>query len=213
MALDYTQLNPVEQAQWFKERIIIDNDIAISTGAGAGKILTSDADGNATWETSGASGGDVFVLGQTTTDSAITGSAGTEVSFNRSILVPANTLTTGDIFYVYVRLRRTNANNNIVPRIRIHTSDAIAGTIVAQLTMNNTIFTLGGNKDFAIKSATNTETQGAASWGFPVGLTAGASTSYNIDWTVDQYVIITSQNTSGADISTLSYYSLFILKG
>jgi len=48
MPLDYTQLNPVTQPQWFKERIIVGNDIAIPANAGAGKVLTSDVDGNLT---------------------------------------------------------------------------------------------------------------------------------------------------------------------
>ena len=56
MAIDYIGLTPHEEPEWFKDRIILSDDVAIPAGAGAGKVLTSDADGNGTWQAAAAGG-------------------------------------------------------------------------------------------------------------------------------------------------------------
>lgn len=67
MAINYIGLTPHEEPQWFKDRVILGSEIAIPTGAGLNKVLTSDADGKGTWQT--PSGGD-WVLLSTATASA-----------------------------------------------------------------------------------------------------------------------------------------------
>lgn len=55
--------NPINQKTWFKDTVQFSKPFRITTGAGASKILTSDAEGRATWQT--GSGGATGPTGPT----------------------------------------------------------------------------------------------------------------------------------------------------
>lgn len=255
--------NPIKQKTWFKDTVQIDKPFRIVTGAGNGKILTSNSSGIATWQTgsggatgitgatgsngvTGATGrdgtngatGSQGVMGSTgstgatgsagsngsngatgatgasgivfqsksNTDASITGT--TSETLLASVLIPANTLSSGNQIIIWCRFRKTGTAGIITPRIRIHTSAALAGNVIVSLAGSTASHLAQVRyKYLAIKSATITETEGTG-----VGIdnitasAASAFTNYNIDWTVDQYIIFSTSCTSSADTEYLSDY-------
>lgn len=232
---------------------------------GVNKILTSDADGNATWQTGGGATGATGATGsngsngatgatgatgsngsngtngvtgvtgvtgsngsngvtgatgavgatgasgitfqsKSNTDASITGT--TSETLLASVLIPANTFSTGSQITIFARFRKTGTAGTITPRIRIHTSAALAGNVIVSVAGSTASHLAQVRIKFlTIKSATITETEGTG-----VGVdnitasAASAFTNYNIDWTVDQYIIFSTSNTSSADTEYLSDY-------
>jgi len=82
------------------------------------------ASGTITVATSG-----VTINKQTVTDGvAVTGT--TVSTFTSSVLIPANTVTTGDILYVKTRIRRTTALGTLTTRMYVNTSAAVGGSLI-----------------------------------------------------------------------------------
>jgi hypothetical protein len=142
-------------------------------------------------------------LGKSTTDVSTTGT--TAEVLMASFLIPANTIAVGDIICAQIRFRKTGSAGALTGRIRIHTSSAIAGNLIstAQLISAGTAYG-GYYKLLFVKSATNTE---AVSGFVNDGVASGsAAASYNIDWTADQYFIISQAMGSAADVGYVSGY-------
>ena len=185
--------------------------VALSAGtgislSGTNPITTS---GTITVATSG-----VTINKQTVTDgTAVTGT--TVSTFTSSVLIPANTVTTGDILYVKTRVRKTGTAGILVTRMYVNTSAAIGGSLVGTSgTSAATSLYFQYTRTLAVKSATNTETMagnGNVNADDNTSLTVAVSTS-NINWTVDQYLVIAVQNGSTADTSRSSFIHVQINK-
>ena len=122
------------------------------------------------------------------TSSALTGT--TAITLIKSVLIPANTFTTGDICQIVnraIRSTATGASNNY---IYINTANSLSGATLVG-TQGGAVRFYGMERNLYIKSATVTETfdtASSASGDNPTAL-ATANSNLNIDWTVDQYII------------------------
>jgi hypothetical protein len=141
---------------------------------------------------------------------------GTTVSTKTgSILIPANTVTTGDLLYIKTRVRKTGTAGILVTRMYINTSDAIGGSLVGT-SASNAAATLyfQYSRTLAVKTSTNTESMagnGNVNADDNTSLTVAVSTS-NIDWTVNQYLVVAVQNGSIADTSRSSFIHVQVNK-
>lgn len=150
---------------------------------------------------------------QTTTDgTAITGT--TISTKTSSILIPANTVEVNDVLHLVVRARKVGILGSYTIRCYINTTDAIGGAIVATSASSGSNALYSQIRRFlAVKTSTNTEsfpsTVGVAA---DDGLTGTIVTSSNINWTVDQYLVIALQNAVTSDNSRSSFVQLQINK-
>jgi len=122
-----------------------------------------------------------------------------------SILIPANTVSVGDTIYILARNKRTGNNSAMTPNIHINTTATATGNRIYNITQaaaNNTVYL---NKFGIVKSATVTEVgQEGISNDIGVGAVNTSVTTYNVDWTVDQYIVFSVALGNTADTSTLS---------
>lgn len=141
-----------------------------------------------------------------------TTSSTSEVLITSSVLIPGGTVTVGKKLIVDARFTKTGLNGTSQPVIRIHTSaTAGAGNKIAPGVSSfgaSTIY-IHYLKEGAVKSATNTEfgSQGLVN---DLSSSTAAAASYNIDWTVDQYVNFCGLVASASDVLVLSEYTIYI---
>lgn len=183
--------------------------LAAGTGislSGTNPITTS---GTITVATSG-----VTINKQKVTDgTAVTGT--TISSYTDSVLILANTVTTGDILYVKTRIRKVGTAGTLTTRMYVNTSAAIGGSLVAtSATAAAVSLYFQYSRTLAVKTSTNTETMAGNANINPddnTALTIAVSTS-NIDWTQNQYLVVAVQNGSTADTSRSSFIQIQINK-
>jgi hypothetical protein len=151
---------------------------------------------------------------QTVTDgTAVTGT--TSGTLTASVLIPANTVTTGDILYIKTRVRKTGTGGTLTTRMYINTSAAIGGSLIAtSATATAASLYFQYARTLAVKSATNTESMASS-----LNVNADDNTSVttavtasNIDWTVNQYLVIALTNSSITDSSRSSFAHVQINK-
>jgi hypothetical protein len=151
---------------------------------------------------------------QSVTDgTAVTGT--TVSTLTTSVLIPANTVTTGDILYIKTRVRKTGTAGTLTTRMYINTSAAIGGSLIAtSASAAATTLMFQYSRSLAVKSTTNTESMAGnlnVNADDNTALTVAVSTS-NIDWTVNQYLVVAVQNGSTADTSRSSFIHMQINK-
>lgn len=183
-----------------------DQTVALTAGTG---IVTSGTYPNFTIATNG-----VVLNKQTVTDgTAVTGT--TLGTLTSSVLIPANTVAVGDILYVKTRVRKTGTAGTIVTRMYVNTSSAIGGSLIAtSATAVAATLMFQYTRTLAVKSSTSTESMASN-----LNVNADDNTSVttavtasNIDWTVDQYLIVALTNSSTADSSRSSFIQVQINK-
>jgi hypothetical protein len=151
---------------------------------------------------------------QNVTDgTAVTGT--TLGTLTKSILIPANTVGVGDVLYIKSRARKTGTAGTLTVRMYINTSAAIGGSLIATSATNaaSTVY-FQYNRTAVVKTTTNTETMagnGNINADDNVSFSSAVSTN-NIDWTVDQYLVIAHTNSSAADSSVNSFGHIQINK-
>lgn len=143
-----------------------------------------------------------------TDDNSNTGS--TSEAIVKAVLIPANTISAGKIMDIKYRINRISGSaGNINSKIRISTSAApspVSGaTNIASAYPLATIQSFEGfTRTFNCKSATSTTAaNGTSLLASDIGIVATARDSFNIDWTVDQYLLFTLINGSAADTSAI----------
>jgi hypothetical protein len=148
-----------------------------------------------------------------TTDTAAVTGVATEQRV-RTVLIPANTFSVGDIARIRVRARKTGVAGSGTLRIRINTNPTPATITAVPLAAtyitaaNNNLF-WQTKREVVIKSATVTEVTNAASTANNDDAAyAQAVTNLNIDWAVDQYIHFTLQNSAVGDSSVISFTSI-----
>ena len=127
-----------------------------------------------------------------------------------TITIPANTVQTGDFIEIFWRLLKTNANGTWNSRLYIGTqSNVIPSTALALIdaSTNLTATTrMGlGQRTLAVISSTSTESmakRSAYDWDELNGWTTTAYLSLNIDWTINQHIILTGWVVSTLDSAT-----------
>lgn len=180
-----------------------DQTVALTAGAG---ISTSGTYPNFTIATSG-----VTINKQTVTDgTAVTGT--TANTLTDSILIPANMVAVGDILTIRNRVRKTGTAGLLSVRAYVNTTAAIGGSNVALSSNANTTRFSQMTRTLAVKTSTNTESFPIAGVFTDDTQTGTVVVSSNIDWTVDQYLVISVQNTSAADSTVSSFIQVQINK-
>ena len=124
-----------------------------------------------------------------------------------SYLITGNTVAVGDILQLFARVDRTvDAAVTFIVNIYINTSDSLAGaSLLATSTTTGTAQdTMDLGRIFIVKSSTNTQgLSNAQSTQLRYVVPTGAFTETNINWTVDQYLIIALTN-NGAGQTVLA---------
>ena len=153
----------------------------------------------------------IFNTKQTTFSSIVDASvSGTTLeTLMQSFLIPANTVSPGKFIYYDAMFRKVGTAGLLTPKVRIHTSNALAGNVVYNAQAIS-IATNGGGitKHLTVKSSTNTESSSSSvnDW------TASqlALTSFNINWAIDQYFIFSLTMGNSGDTGTISNYFVTI---
>jgi hypothetical protein len=132
-----------------------------------------------------------------------------------SVLIPANTITVGNIIEIKARAGKTGAAGIATLRVYANTADSIVSpaptllttTALASIATNY----IGIDRSAIVKSATITQTaQANASIPSDAAVGTASLTNSNIDWTVNQYIIFALQNGAAGDSTVLSYYQIEI---
>ena len=123
-----------------------------------------------------------------TTSSALTGT--TAITLLKSVLIPANTFTTGNIAVIQARAIRSTATGVGTSYIYINTSNTLSGATLVGIIGSAVVF-YGMERNLYIKSSTVSETyNSSASLNSDAASNApSANSDLNINWTVDQYII------------------------
>lgn len=183
-----------------------DQTVALTAGTG---ISTSGTYPNFTIATNGVALNKQSVIDGT----AITGT--TVSTLTSSILIPANTVTTGDILYIKTRVRKTGTAGTLTTRMYVNTSAAIGGSLIGtSASAAATTLMFQYTRSLAVKSATNSETMAGnlnVNADDNTAVTTAVSAN-NIDWTQNQYIVIAVQNGSTADSSRSSFIQCQINK-
>jgi hypothetical protein len=137
----------------------------------------------------------------------------TVVTKSASVLIPANTVKVGDTVFIRTRGRKVGTNAISAQSIYINPTDVIGGFPITLNAIPNTSLYSQISRTLAIKSATVTETISINTGGVDDdATTSNAVSNWNIDWTIDQYIIFGFTNISGADATRTSYYEITVNK-
>lgn len=149
-----------------------------------------------------------------TADGISVSSSATEEK-SSSYLIPANVVIAGDILEMFCRTDRTvNGGATYTVKIYSNTSDTLIGAqlLATYTTAVTTAFSIDLGRIFVVKSSTvtqglnNSQSNNLRYFASPTT----AFTETNIDWTVDQYIIVSLTN-NGAGQTVLSK-GMLILK-
>lgn len=149
------------------------------------------------------------VIAKSGADSAtITGVTGLQLL--QSILIPANSITVNDIIDISFILRFVGIVGAKTPRIHINTSNTLTGsTLLATGIASSAILYTKFKRSATIKSATSTELVNTGGGYVTDDINiATAVSNVNINWTVDQYILLSVTMSSAADSAICSGYSI-----
>ena len=120
-----------------------------------------------------------------------------------SVLIPASSMTADNItiFRIEAGVAKTGTANSASCRFYVNTSGVIAGaTQLASFTIPSTTLTTMFSRFGAISSSTSTEFFGSSTSNSSDYFgQAGGVTTVNINWTVDQYIILAGNVVNAAD--------------
>jgi hypothetical protein len=179
--------------------IVAGSGIAIA-GNAATDTLTISATGNATTTTDKVAGSfNSGVAANTTSETK-----------SLSVLIPANTFSAGDVIEIHTQwiTQGGSTTNHSLGKIYINTSDNIGGSEVRAFISGGSITSLNRLRLAMDIIASNGNTRGYLAGGSSTTLvviaagfgrdTAGPGpATYNINWTINQYVILTGQVFTG----------------
>jgi hypothetical protein len=139
---------------------------------------------------------------------AVTGT--TSNTFCKAMLVPANTFVVGDVPMLTTRIiKGTSGLGTITARVYVNTVANISGspillaTTPAQIASTRSFATM---RNIAIESATESiVTSATTANSIEEAVTSAAETTMNIDWTIDQYIVVSIQLGSASDNGNCRY--------
>jgi hypothetical protein len=192
---------------------------------GTGSVLTVN-NGNPTWSSVGALNSVLTINGsgipvwknknfnKVTDGTAVTGTAVN--TYTDGVLITANSVSAGDVIELRSRVRKTGTVGTLTNRLYIGVNNSLTSANLVGLStaMANTTLTSQVVRTLVVKSATQSEV-------YPVTtatlnddtLNSGvAVTTYNIDWTIDQYFVSSVQNSSTADSTRSSFLQVKIFE-
>jgi len=132
-------------------------------------------------------------------------------TFCKAMLIPANTFAVGDIPMLTVRIiKGTSTLGNITAKVYVNTvasyssgSPILLATTPAQVSGTRSFATM---RNISIESATESiVTSATTANSIEEAVTAAAETTMNINWTTDQYIVVTIILGSGSDTGNCRY--------
>ena len=125
-------------------------------------------------------------------------------------LIPANTITVGDWAMLTVFNPKSGTANTATCRVYFNnTNDLTTPTLEATLTITATSTFAKINREYFVRSATETIGYSASSSSLNDSVNSGNGfTIANVDWTIDQYLVVAIQLVNGADSSGIAGVSL-----
>lgn len=124
-----------------------------------------------------------------------------------SYLIPANTVKVGDILTLYSRIKRTVTTvTTWSAKIYLNTSSTLVGaTQVGVISSASSVNANDFGRILIVKSATQTEIIDVSAYTAVVRYNnALVNTNLNIDWTVDQYLLISILLTATPETALVS---------
>jgi hypothetical protein len=179
-----------------------DYDFILPPNTGtSGYVLQTDGFGITSWVLNGGTINGLYFL-----DTTETSATGLSETINKTLLIPPNTFSAQKAFKIIARIRKDNVGFNVVTtRIYIGPNPAlIAGSTLIGTSPFAAVSNFSGQiveRSLLIISATQTSYN--LSNTTTTDVTSGSMNLANIDWTINQYVIITTACSNAA-------YSAFV---
>jgi hypothetical protein len=145
-------------------------------------------------------------------------SVGTTETVLNSVLIPANTFKVLDVFGIQTRITKTSGTTTISLRLRIgptlNNSQTLVGINTSTAGTHNYI---PFDRRLSIQNiTTNTKVLNVSDVRttdlFADGASTSLTSSLSIDWTVDNYIIVTGQSTSGTNTLNCGYIFLDLIQ-
>jgi hypothetical protein len=140
---------------------------------------------------------------------AVTGT--TSNTFCKALLIPANTFVAGDLPSVNTRITVTGANGTRTARMYLNTAASLAGSPVlvgTSLSAASSAPTTGIQRVLAIEATTGANTyvpNSSNNVSIETLNFTSAESTLTIDWTVDQYLVVSIQLGNGSDSGNCRY--------
>ena len=160
-----------------------------------GQVLQTNGSGTLSWVTNG---GRAYI-----TDITANTVTGTSELLLTSVLIPANTFVADSHIQVQVRLNRPSTTGQTTIKFYVNTSNAVGGTnfgTYVQASNANTAFKL--IRSLSIINATTTTNYVTVVNSVGTDWGVGTDTNAAIDWTVNQYIVISAQSSSVTGTNT-----------
>ena len=138
-----------------------------------------------------------------TDSAALTGTVA--ITLMESILIPANTFTTGDVVKILNRAIRSTATGAAVNYFYINTTNSLTGATLVG-TQSGAVRFYAMERNLYIKSATISETIDVTTSisSDNQAVSTAANSNININWGVNQYVIAAFQNAAVGNSTVMS---------
>jgi hypothetical protein len=150
-----------------------------------------------------------YLLKSTTDGTNVTGVTADTLTY--SGLIPANSVSVGDILRFFSFTEYTGTTSNRRARAYINTSASLSGATLLASTPNatGTTRTISFDRYLGVKSSSVTRVHSATALEYD-GTTNGVNvwTTANIDWTINQYFIISIQLANATDAGLSSFITL-----
>jgi hypothetical protein len=173
-----------------------DVSLTLPNSAGSsGQVLQTNGSGTLSWVNNG---GRAYI-----TDITANTVTGTSELLLTSVLIPANTFVADNHFQVQVRLTRPATTGQTTIKFYVNTSNAVGGTnfgTYVQASNTNTAFKL--IRSLSVINATTTTNYVTVVNSVGTDWGVGTDTNAAIDWTVNQYIVISAQSSSVTGTNT-----------
>lgn len=133
-----------------------------------------------------------------------------------SILIPANTVTAGNIVNVNVRFTKTGTNQGWNTNIKLNTVNNLTGSPVTIATLSPassaSVLFMQAERDLYVYSGSTKFTNASVNTGVDefINVTS-AQSSQVINWTVDQYLLLTARQMTSANADVLTFEGAYIV--
>jgi hypothetical protein len=145
----------------------------------------------------------------------VTGAAGVN-TYTDGVLIPANSVSAGNAIELRSRTRKTGTVGTLINRMYIGVNNSLTSANLVGTSTTMAAGTLTGQmvRTLIVKSATSTEVYPATTAALSDDAlnSALAVSTYNIDWTVDQYFVLSVQNTAAGDSTRSSFLQVKIFR-
>jgi hypothetical protein len=181
-----------------------DYDLTLPVNAGSsGAVLTTDGFGSLSWATNGGAIASQFIRNYTT--GTVTGT--TVQTIAQSVLIPANTFTVNQGFRIEVRCSKPASGAPGDCIIGINSSVSLSGIkSMGYVTLGTGVLGTTMTRGLSITSATTSVYNAPLS---QTDFVSGAPSVSNINWTQNQYVIVSFWNNSTAVVMNCLSIDIF----